>query len=225
MIIPYSEYSEFVKKALMSRLPDVMAYKAWAGWFGIIGFIFSASTLFSGMRSILNKIFCVVHGRSAIFGLLRDMSMVVVLLFFVLLSTFAMPLYNIIVESAGSLRILQYTQLGGLTDQLLNLFSLGIVFAMFYLVYSIIPYEKLGRKVPAVSALWATIFWEISRNVFAYYAKNFISTNKLYGAFGLIVVILFWIYFISIVFLVAAEIGQLYRERKLKPYTKPGKNK
>ncbi len=225
LIIPYSEYSEFVKKALMSRLPDVMAYKAWAGWFGIIGFIFSASTLFSGMRTILNKIFGVVHGRSAIFGLLRDMSMVVILLFFVLLSTFALPLYDIIAESAGSLRFLQYSQIGGITDQLLKLVSLSIVFTMFFLVYSIIPYQKLGRKVPAVSALWATLFWEISRNVFAYYAKNFISTNKLYGAFGLIVVILFWVYFISIIFLAAAEIGQLYREKKLKPALKSGKTK
>ena len=87
---------------------------------------------------------------------------------------------------------------------------------MFYLVYALIPYEKLGGIVPAVGAFWATLFWEISRNIFAYYARNFISTNKLYGAFGLIVVILFWVYFLSMIFLIGAEIAQLYRERKAK---------
>ena len=216
-IIPYSDYSDLVKKALMNRLPDVVAYRAWAGWFGIVGFIFSASTLFSSMRTILNRIFGVVRGRSAIFGLLRDMGMVVILLFFTLMSTLALPIYSIISESADNISVLQYYNVVGIYDPIVKLFSIGIVFTMFYLVYAIIPYEKLGKKVPAIGAFWATVFWEISRNVFAYYAKNFITTNKLYGAFGLIVIVLLWVYFLSMIFLVGAEIGELYRERKLKP--------
>jgi membrane protein len=216
-IIPYSEYAEFVKRALMNRLPDIVAYKAWAGWLGIIGFIFSASTLFTGMRTILNKIFCVVKGRSALFGLLRDMGMVVILLFFVLLSTLALPLYDVIAESAGSLTVLQNYNIGRIYEPLVKLSSIAFIFAMFFLVYAMIPYERLDRKIPAISAAWATLFWEISRNIFAYYAKNFISTNKLYGAFGLVVVVLLWVYFLSMIFLIGAVIGQLYREKKLKP--------
>jgi membrane protein len=216
-IIPYSDYSEVVKKALMNRLPEIVAYKAWAGWFGIIGFIFSASTLFTGMRTILNKIFCVIKGRSALFGLLRDMGMVVILLFFVLLSTLALPMYNVINESAGSLTMLQSYNIGNIYEPLVKLTTIVFVFAMFFLVYALIPYERLDKKIPAISALWATLFWEVSRTIFAYYAKNFISTNKLYGALGLVVVVLLWVYFLSMIFLIAAEIGQLYREKKQKP--------
>jgi len=223
VIIPYSEYSEFVKKAIMARLPDIIAYRTVAGWFGIVGFIFSASTLFSGMRTILNRIHKVVHERSAIFGLLRDMGMVVILLFFVLMSTFALPMYEVITQSADNITLLQYYNIIGVYGFFAKLISIGFVFAMFYLVYKMIPYEKLGNVVPAVGAFWATLFWEISRNIFAYYAKNFISTNKLYGAFGLVVVILLWIYCLSIVFLIGAEIGQLYRERKTKTQVKAGK--
>ena len=214
-IIPYSEYSESIKNALVHRLPDVAGYKAIAGWFGIIGFIFSASTLFSGMRTILNKIYCVVHERSAIFGLLRDMGMVVILLFFVLLSTMALPLYNVISESADSITMLQTYGFGTFYTPMIKIFTMALVFTMFYLVYAIIPYGKLGKKVPALGALWATVFWEISRGIFSYYAKNFISTNKLYGAFGLAVVVLLWVYCLSVIFLLGAEIGQLYRERKV----------
>lgn len=222
-IIPYSEYSEFVKRALLNRMPDVIAYRTWAGWFGIIGFIFSASTLFSGMRTILNRIYGGVHGRSAIFGLMRDMWMVVILLFFVLLSTFALPMYDVITQSADNLTVLQYYNIIGIYGFFAKLLSICIVFIMFYLVYKMIPYERMGHIVPAVGAFWATLFWEISRNIFSYYAKNFISTNKLYGAFGLVVVVLFWVYCLSMIFLIGAEIGQLYKERKLKPAAKPGK--
>lgn len=223
ILIPYSEYSDFIKRALMNRMPDVIAYRALAGWFGIIGFIFSASTLFSGMRTILNKIFVSVHGRSAVFGLLRDMGMVVILLFFILLSTFAIPLYDVITESLGKLTVLQYYNVEGIFAFLVKVLSFGFIFIMFFLIYTIIPYEKLGGKAAALGAMWATFLWEISRNIFSYYAKNFISTNKLYGAFGLIVVVLLWVYCISMIFLIGAEIGQLYREKKLKLIAKQGK--
>ena len=55
---------------------------------------------------------------------------------------------------------------------------------------------------------------EIARWVFGYYVSNFLSTNKIYGAFILFAVILFWLFYASCLFIVGAEIGQLYRERR-----------
>jgi len=41
------------------------------------------------------------------------------------------------------------------------------------------------------------------------------TLNRIYGTYALIVVVAFWIYYSSILFLVGAEIGQLYRERRI----------
>jgi membrane protein len=84
---------------------------------------------------------------------------------------------------------------------------------MFFGFYSFIPYAKIGRKIPAVSALWATIFWEIAKYLFGYYLYNVASLDKIYGTYALVVVLAFWIYYSSVLFIVGAEIGQLYRER------------
>ena len=72
----------------------------------------------------------------------------------------------------------------------------------------------MGKTVPLVSAFWATVLWELARKVFGYYVSNFLSVNKIYGAFILIAVILFWLFYSSCLFIVGAEIGQLYRERR-----------
>ena len=80
--------------------------------------------------------------------------------------------------------------------------------------YSFIPYEKLGKKIPAISAAWATFLWEIMRYVFGYYVSTFLSSNKFYGAFLLLIVIGFWIFYSSTLFIVGAQIGQLVRNRK-----------
>ena len=91
--------------------------------------------------------------------------------------------------------------------------SFLIVFAFFYVCYRFVPYARPGRKVPAVGALWAAIFWEIAKRVFGYYLYHFASFEKIYGAYTFVVVLAFWIYYSSVMLIVGAEIGQLYRER------------
>jgi membrane protein len=80
----------------------------------------------------------------------------------------------------------------------------------------LIPYEQLSKKIAAVSAFWTTLLWEVARYIFGYYINHILSTNKLYGAFVLILAILSWVYYSACLFIVGAEIGQLYRERQLK---------
>ena len=86
---------------------------------------------------------------------------------------------------------------------------------MFFLLYYLIPYEQLGKKVAMVSAFWATLLWEVARNIFKYYINNMLSGNPLYGAFVLIIAILLWVFYSACLFIVGAEIGQLFRERQL----------
>jgi membrane protein len=69
--------------------------------------------------------------------------------------------------------------------------------------------------VPLVSAIAATFFWEIARQLFGYYITNVATLNRIYGTYALLVIVAFWIYYSSILFLVGAEIGQLYRERRI----------
>jgi len=64
--------------------------------------------------------------------------------------------------------------------------------------------------------LWGTVQY-----LFGYYITNFITLKKVYGAYLFAIVVIFWIYYTSFVFILGAEIGQLYRERheKLKGAT------
>ena len=83
--------------------------------------------------------------------------------------------------------------------------------------------SQLGKKVAAVSALWTTVFWEIARSIFGYYVYHILGTSPIYGAFVLIIAILLWVYYSACLFIVGAEVGQLYRERidqKLKLFVK-----
>lgn len=213
-IIPHHASAEYLKRFILSRIPEVMQYKSLAGWIGSFGLLFTSTWLFSSMRTILNKIFNVEEVKSAVIGMLRDFGMVILILVFILLSTFILPTVNFFVSLTEEIEILKQFGLGTLVNNLVTYLSIVLMFAMFYLFYKFIPYGKLGPRVSFVSALWATILWEIARMVFEYYVVNFLALNNLYGTFLFFAVLMFWIFYASIVFLLGAEVGQLFRERK-----------
>jgi membrane protein len=91
-------------------------------------------------------------------------------------------------------------------------FFFTIIFFLFFILYHFVPYEKLGNVSTAVSALVAAIFWEIARQLFGYYLAHAAALDRVYGAYIFVVAVVLWIYYSSLMFILGAEIGQLYRE-------------
>ena len=75
------------------------------------------------------------------------------------------------------------------------------------------PYGKQGSKTVALSALCAALLWEVAKQAFGFYITRFASFERLYGTYALVVLPAFWVYYSSVIFIVGAEIGQLYRTR------------
>jgi membrane protein len=214
LLIPYAEYGEFVKKILLGRIQEVILFKTLAGYVGIIGLLFTASGLFSAMRAVLNRVFGAIKTQTAVKGKMRDFGMVLLVLFFFLVSTAVLPLMDVVQNAAGEVRLLKTLHFSGVQNFLVWLTSFAIIFLAFFTLYNFIPNRRLGFRVASVSALTAAVLYEIAKQAFGYYITNFASVGKLYGAYVLVVVVALWIYYSSIIFIVGAEVGQLYRERR-----------
>ncbi|MCF8259277.1 MAG: YihY/virulence factor BrkB family protein [Melioribacteraceae bacterium] len=213
--IPYPEYAGQAEEIILSRSREVIEYKNLAGYLGTIGLIFAASGLFSSLRTVLNRAYRVKMDKHIILGKLRDFGMILLVMVAVIFSTFVLPILNLLQDFASDFEFLKALELSTFMDSILSVVSVIILFVMFSLLYYLIPYEKLGKKVPMVSAFWAVFLWEVARQIFQYYLANFATLTKIYGTYALLVVIAFWLYYSSILFLIGAEIGQLYKERKI----------
>ncbi len=213
-LIPYHASADYMKHFILSRIPEVVKYKSLAGGLGLLGLLFTSTWIFSSMRTILNKIFKAEETKGAIVALFRDFGMVILILIFILLSTYLLPTLSYFITLSKKMQILSQAPEGTFINIILPYLSLLLVFVMFYLFYTFIPYLKMGYKVPLAAALWATILWEAARSLFEYYITHFSAVSELYGTFLFFAVVMFWIFYASVVFLVGAEIGQLYRERR-----------
>ncbi|MCB0730083.1 MAG: YihY/virulence factor BrkB family protein [Ignavibacteriae bacterium] len=212
-IIPYPEYAKFTTSAIMRRIPGVFQYSAVAFYLGLVGLFFTSTWLFSSMRTILNRIFGSAEDKGFLIGLIRDFGMVILIISLVLVSTFVLPSINLFIQVTEGLEILKNFRVDSVLHSLFSLTSFLVVLLLFFLFYTLIPYAKLDKKVTFVGALWATILWELARVVFGYYIQTFLRSNKFYEAFLLIIVLLFWLFYASILFIIGAEIAQLFRER------------
>jgi len=212
--VPYKEYADYARQILYSRITEIFEYKTLAGLIGGVGLLFAASGLFSSMRTVLNNTFGSNKNKNIIVGILRDLGMVLFVIVFVLMAIVILPTIDVLKNSIHQWVPIDLFQLNEFQHIFITVVSFCIIFITFYALYRFIPYAKLGRKVPAISALWASFFWEIAKRLFGYYLNNLASLNKIYGTYTLVVVLAFWIYYSSVLFIVGAEIGQLYRERR-----------
>ena len=107
-------------------------------------------------------------------------------------------------------------------DLTIGVASFVLIFTAFFIMYLLVPQKKLPRKAILISALSSAVLWELARYLFGFYVMNVATGNikRVYGAYALVIVVAFWIYFTSIVFIIGAEIGQLYRERRKRAVVK-----
>ncbi len=213
-IIPYDKYAEFVKRIVFSRISEVIKYKNIAGIIGGFGLLFAASGLFSSMRTILNRVFGTDNKVHFLLGKLKDFALVlmVIIIFFIL--TIITPALDLVRQVAGEMNVLHFLSTGVFEHLVFSLISFVVIFLVFSTLYISVPIRKLGRKAILVSSLWAAILWETAKQGFGFYLHHFTTLGRIYGTYAIVVVVAFWIYYSSIVFIIGAEIGRLYSERK-----------
>jgi membrane protein len=212
-VIPYNEYADFVKQIIFSRVEEVIELKNVAGILGFVGLFFAASGFFSSMRTVLNKINGTDIEVNIFIGKLRDFLVILVAILLFFTSILALPLLELFKSIAESTPYLQFFNHPIFQQLFTILVSLLIMFVLMYLFYSFIPTSKIKHRSALVGAIWASSLWVGMKILFGYYLANFQTWGKIYGAYALVIVIAFWIYYTAAVFILGAEIGKLFDDR------------
>jgi len=213
-VIPYQHQADIIERLVLSRVSEFKLYKSIAGWVGLVGLFIAASGLFSSMRTILNSIFRVKGGKvDFLIGKLRDLGLVLLVMVYFLISIAILPSLEVFTELATKISIIHLFNVDFLQSITTQFASMSMIFILFFIIYFYIPMTRLPFKVIILSALSASILWEVARYLFGIYIENLVTLDRVYGAYALLVMAAFWIYYSAVVFIVGAEIGQLCREK------------
>jgi membrane protein len=183
---------------------------------GVVGALWSASGYVGAFSRSMNRIYAIQEGRP--FWKLRPMTLAVTVLA-VVSAVIAAVLITVTGPFAQELG-----ELLGIGDSALLLWDIlkwPILAFLAVLIIAVLYYATPNIKQPkfrwmSLGALLALVTWVVASAGFAFYASNFASYNKTYGAIGGIIVFLLWVWISNIALLFGAELdAELERGREL----------
>ncbi|AFH48557.1 Putative membrane protein [Ignavibacterium album JCM 16511] len=213
-VIPYDQYAEFTKQIIFSRVYEVVEFKNAAGIIGFVGLFFAASGFFSSMRTVLNKINGQEVDVNFFLGKLRDFLIIIVAILLFFASILALPFIELLRKIANVTEYLQFFNAPVFQQLYTILISFLVILFLMYLFYRLVPTRKIRRTSALMGAIWASLLWVGAKTAFGYYISHFQTWGRIYGTYALLVVIAFWIYYTAAVFIIGAEIGKLFDERR-----------
>jgi membrane protein len=205
---------EKILNIVFSAVDEISSYQTLTFIIGMIGVLWTASGLFSTIRDVLNRVFKTRYISSYIKDKLKDIFMVLLVIIVFTISFAATFVYSVI--KSIEMKILGTDLLSGFGfESGTFIFGLLFTFIMFYLIFKIVPHGKVDKKTAIVSSTTATISYTALKYLFIWYLISFATYERVYGAYAAFIGVIFWIYYSSFTFVLGAETGQLYKERKL----------
>ncbi|MDI6803674.1 MAG: YihY/virulence factor BrkB family protein [Bacteroidota bacterium] len=210
---PNQPYAQNIKNSIQTIIKDIIEYRTSFGIAGIAILTWTATSLFSSMRTALNRVYKIKSSKLMILTILEDFLWVLVvgvLFLVIIVSTWIYSLLTTLMHTIPGFSGFEFM----LFDEALPfLLTVVLAFIMFLIVYRFIPDVAISWRTAIISSITATILWLSAAKLFAWYLETFHSLSILYGTYAFLFVLLIWIYYSSIVFIIGGIVGQLYRER------------
>ena len=102
------------------------------------------------------------------------------------------------------------------TPFMLSMLPYLVNFVAFLLLYLIVPHCKVRFKNAAYGALFASILFEVAKNVFVFYLGHIHTYTVLYGTVAFIPLFILWLYFSWVIFLLGAQVVNALRHQQAK---------
>lgn len=85
---------------------------------------------------------------------------------------------------------------------------------MFLIIYKYLPAVNMGTTGPLIAGISAGILFELAKWLFGLYATRFAGFTAVYGSIGGAVVLMLWIYYVSLITVIGSEVASVYRTRE-----------
>ena len=83
----------------------------------------------------------------------------------------------------------------------------------FTLVYKFLPRKNIGIAAPIIGGVTAGLLFEAAKHAFGWYVANIANFNRVYGSLGGVVILVLWIYYVSVITVLGAEVASVHSKQ------------
>jgi membrane protein len=202
--LPGSE--QFVRDSVA----ETQKFREALGVVAVLGLFWSASAVFGSITRVVNRAWDVRQNPPFYKNKPRQLAMALgVSTLFVISITFTSFL-----QWATSIEIGGQTVSNLLGGQvfaiILRLPALFISVSIFLVIYKYLPNTKTYWRDVWLGALLAALLFEVGKNLFLWYLKNFAQFEQLYGNVASVIILMVWTYFCAFILIFGAELSSEY---------------
>jgi membrane protein len=188
------------RREITGAIVRIIETRAVSGIAGTLILIFFSTPLFGAMRLVLHRMLGVRAGGGYVSNLLLDAGMVLVLTVLLFASTSVTWLFQWFQEF-----IVKPNHVGWRSAYAITVaFSVLLSMMMFYFGYRYVPRRRPRAWTAMVGGLLAGILWEVAKQLFRVYIRNFGVYDQIYGPLGVLVAFVMFVYYSAIVFVFGA---------------------
>ena len=177
--------------------------------FAIFSAIWTASSIFEAVRTILNKASRVSKPPSYLFRRFFSIIEFIVIIFFTILIMFFFGIFpSLISDIATKFNITDsyyYLAFEQETKLLRDIIIVCYVYFLLSFIYYFLPNKKQRFFKTLPGTFLVLIFWNWFTQIFKYYISTFSQLNVIYGSIVGVIIALLYFYFCSIIFIFGAE--------------------
>jgi membrane protein len=189
---------------ITSNISNVINARGALSVIGIIGFLWSGSSIFGALDNAINRSRGITRLPPIYIRKTRDIGLTIGMGILFLVSMGASYVFSIIHLSSLPIFGAYIVQIGT------RIIAFCLAFLIILILFKVLPNTRTcWRSVWPGSFITAVLF-EIGRDIFVYYLNNFANYTLVYGTIGSIIAILVLIYYSAIILIVGVEITAEY---------------
>jgi membrane protein len=205
------DYFPVGTESLRENLAAIRESSGVAGGIGLLGLLWTGSQIFVILQKAMNIPLDVRWQFGFLKTRLRALALVLVAGVFFLLSIGITWIITAI--RAFDLRVWGITNgIEPIWNLLATLAPIVFSLVMFFLIYKFLPTVDMGIVGPLIAGISAGLLFELAKWLFGLYATHFGSFTAIYGSIGGAVILMLWIYYVSLITVIGAEIAAVYRK-------------
>ena len=198
------------REQLQEVIEPIAQGRSALGLIAVLGLVWSATGMMASLRYALDQVWDLSFRRPFIRGKAVDVLLVAgvgaLIATSVAVTLLLQLLRHVSEDVAGGLGFLgQGTHVA--IDALILILPAVLPFITFMVVFTAVPSIRVRPRDALPGALLATLLFEVLKNSFAIYLRNFGSYDAVYGTLGALIALIFFVYLSSLAMLIGAEVA------------------
>ena len=181
---------------------------------GLVFFVLLATRLAGTVRTALREIFDVGRRRGVVEAKLFDIAVVLIGVVLLTLNLGVTVALSAAMNSVVDLLALQGWTLSVAQRAFGMSVAFGSIWVLFLVIYRYMPARRPSWRAAVIAATFTALGHELLKTGFSWYATEVADYGSAFGNLATVAVLVFWIYYGSLVFILGGEFAQVSTMRK-----------